>query len=372
MVTWARVQLLVLTSVLLLSLVAWPAQAGTQENPEVTDDEGDPEVQGVFPLGLLPIVSPGVDLIKGWVDNETATDLVFAIEVAGEVTELSPLFTYDFAFNVLSNGTTYTASAHWAGSFAAGGVATAVAAEGAVLRFTVPKAAIQAFRGDALTGFFLTTEGTLVTSPLESALDRAPDTGTSAAVYNVTQGFARGGSETDVDGDGLLDAWETQHFGGIDAENGTGDPDMDGLNNTAEQAAGTKPMDPDTDGDFISDSQDPFPLDPNRPTDFDGDGLPDAWERQHFTSIDAQDGNGDPDADGLNNTRENQLGTDPNKADTDGDGVEDADDTAPLDASAGAASTGDGAREAEPELYAGAAMFAMAATFILLGLAKGL
>ena len=131
-------------------------------------------------------------------------------------------------------------------------------------------------------------------------------------------------------------------------------------------------MDPDTDGDFVSDSQDPFPLDPSRPVDFDGDGLPDAWERRHFTSTDAQDGAGDPDADGLNNTRENELGTDPNKADTDGDGIEDADDRAPLDPNAGDSSQVDGEREAEPELYAGAAMFAAAATFSLLGLAKGL
>ncbi len=56
----------------------------------------------------------------------------------------------------------------------------------------------------------------------------------------------------DSDGDGLPDAWEQEHFGDLD-QNGSGDPDGDGLDNAGEHAAGTDPLDPDTDGDGLSD-----------------------------------------------------------------------------------------------------------------------
>ncbi|MHB1261516.1 MAG: hypothetical protein ACYC2H_07350 [Thermoplasmatota archaeon] len=73
-----------------------------------------------------------------------------------------------------------------------------------------------------------------------------------------------GGNETDdpydTDGDGLNDTWEDEHFGNLTAQSGSGDPDSDGLNNTAELAAGTDPNDADTDGDGLNDSTDPKPL----------------------------------------------------------------------------------------------------------------
>jgi len=59
----------------------------------------------------------------------------------------------------------------------------------------------------------------------------------------------------DTDGDGLPDAWETQHFGNITSQNGSGDPDSDGLTNAQEQARGTNPTVADTDGDGASDGQ---------------------------------------------------------------------------------------------------------------------
>jgi hypothetical protein len=46
----------------------------------------------------------------------------------------------------------------------------------------------------------------------------------------------------DVDGDGLADAWEQQHFGGLSA-NPADDPDGDGMNNLREFRAGTNPTD---------------------------------------------------------------------------------------------------------------------------------
>ncbi|HJQ93655.1 MAG TPA: hypothetical protein VJ874_05150, partial [Candidatus Thermoplasmatota archaeon] len=68
----------------------------------------------------------------------------------------------------------------------------------------------------------------------------------------------------DLDGDGLNDTWEQQYFGNITAQNATGDPDGDGLTNGQEQALGTDPTNPDTDGDGANDKDDPFPLDPEQ------------------------------------------------------------------------------------------------------------
>ncbi len=57
--------------------------------------------------------------------------------------------------------------------------------------------------------------------------------------------------------------------------------------------------------------------------DDDADFLPDDWELTHFGNLDSS-GVSDPDDDGLNNLREEDLGTDPNNADTDGDGASDS------------------------------------------------
>lgn len=45
----------------------------------------------------------------------------------------------------------------------------------------------------------------------------------------------------DYDNDGLPDPWETQHFGSITSQNGTGDYDADGYNNLQEYLNGTNP-----------------------------------------------------------------------------------------------------------------------------------
>jgi len=63
---------------------------------------------------------------------------------------------------------------------------------------------------------------------------------------------------------------------------------------------------------------------PPPPGDSDDDGLPDTWEMEHFGDLD-QSGTDDADNDGLSNTKEYQIGTNPTKADTDGDGVSDGD-----------------------------------------------
>ncbi len=81
------------------------------------------------------------------------------------------------------------------------------------------------------------------------------------------------------------------------------DADLDGLSDADETAVhGTDPNDADSDD----------------------DGLGDGYEiRNGLDPRNAADGTADPDADGLGNVQERDLGTDPNKADTDGDGLSD-------------------------------------------------
>jgi hypothetical protein len=63
------------------------------------------------------------------------------------------------------------------------------------------------------------------------------------------------------------------------------------------------------------------------PRDTDADGLPDEWEMGFLETL-AYDGDDDPDNDGLINSDELALKTDPSLADTDGDGIEDGEEVA--------------------------------------------
>jgi hypothetical protein len=62
--------------------------------------------------------------------------------------------------------------------------------------------------------------------------------------------LALGTLPVDTDGDGLGDAWEQQHFGGLSAT-ASEDPDGDGLNNLREYRAGTNPTDANSVFEFI-------------------------------------------------------------------------------------------------------------------------
>jgi len=181
----------------------------------------------------------------------------------------------------------------------------------------------------------------------------------------------------DTDGDSLDDNWELSYFFSLAEEDGSGDPDGDGLTNLEEQDLETDPTKEDTDGDGLEDKAEvdsAYELDPTLmdtdgdflgdgeevnvhgtdPTnhDSDADGLSDYIEivKGFSPTIGDSDGGGvwdgeevlvdktnpldeaddlmDSDNDGLTNWCENQLGTNPFAADTDGDwiadGLEDA------------------------------------------------
>ena len=171
----------------------------------------------------------------------------------------------------------------------------------------------------------------------------------------------------DLDGDGLDDYWEIQYFNNITAQNGEGDPDSDNFTNEQEETNNTNPTTNDNDFDGLNDiwettwftnwptaaQADPLRYlgydDPDSdnydneaeetagtnptsavftPVDTDGDGLLDAWEITHFTSITAQDNSGNPDGDAFNNEQEETGKSNPNEilsipGDINGDGIAD-------------------------------------------------
>jgi subtilisin family serine protease/uncharacterized membrane protein YgcG len=109
-------------------------------------------------------------------------------------------------------------------------------------------------------------------------------------------------SRTDTDDDGLRDDDEVNAHG---TDPNLADTDLDGLDDAAElEVHGTNPTDPDSDD----------------------DGANDGWEVvAGLDPLDAIDGSGDLDGDGLVNAREFQYTTDPRLPDTDHDGLRDRD-----------------------------------------------
>jgi len=165
---------------------------------------------------------------------------------------------------------------------------------------------------------------------------------------------------SDTDGDGLGDSNEDSDgdgYGGVDEIICGTDP-FDG-NDTPEDFDGDGNcdfIDSDDDADGVDDDSDAFPNDANESSDTDGDGvgdnedldddgdgLPDGWEVFHgLNHSDAGDATADPDGDGLNNTEEYAIGTNPMDADTDGDGSFDSHDMFPSDPNENVDFDGDG------------------------------
>ncbi|WP_051182899.1 lectin like domain-containing protein [Desulfocurvibacter africanus] len=146
----------------------------------------------------------------------------------------------------------------------------------------------------------------------------------SASGYNVGVKAYAIADTTDIDGDGLPDAWEITHFTDIASQGAGGDFDADDLSNLQEYQQGTNPTAADTDG----------------------DSLPDGWEVQHGLAPTLNDAAGDADGDGLSNAQEYSAGTNPADADSDDDGLPDGWETGygfnPLVNNASADPDGDG------------------------------
>jgi hypothetical protein len=129
----------------------------------------------------------------------------------------------------------------------------------------------------------------------------------SAAEDDLIGDGSNSGEAKDTDGDGLADALEAQ-FGTDPLDE---DTDKDGMSDGWEVEHGLNPLDP-------GESEDET-TDPSAAT---SDGAEEQEETDAWPNPD--DGpNGDPDRDGLINSVEQDLGTDPRRADTDNDGLND-------------------------------------------------
>ena len=220
-----------------------------------------------------------------------------------------------------------------------GGKAQRVAADGGYHRWSQNHRRIHVGLGNNNTADITITwpDGTqdIHTGVLANSLYRATQ-GNSALTLLIAR-------DRDSDGDGLKDSEEdaigTDPF----------DPDTDGggAEDGAEVDAGTNPLDPaddvqilDSDSDGLSDADELniYGTDPNNP-DTDGGGIYDGVEVAAGTDpLDPADDVQfiDSDGDGLSDAEEAAIGTDPNNPDTDGEGLTDGDEvniylTNPLD-----------------------------------------
>ncbi|WP_298607549.1 hypothetical protein [uncultured Thiothrix sp.] len=142
------------------------------------------------------------------------------------------------------------------------------------------------------------------------------------------QELGTGTKARDTDGDGKVDILDSDDDNdGVPTalEDKNTDGDKNPSTNPLDTDADTVPnyLDTDDDGDKKLTASEDKNLDGDKnpatnPTDTDGDGIPD-----YLDAVDADGPNGDKDGDGLSNTLELGLGTNPNLVDSDADGIPD-------------------------------------------------
>jgi len=142
--------------------------------------------------------------------------------------------------------------------------------------------------------------------------DRWDDRGHSNAVSIVDIGADE---FVDVNSNGIADAWEIVHLGGL-SQDGSADDDTDGgpdgLTDREEYRYGTDPEKADTDGDGLTDGEE-VKIHGTSPLsrDSDGDGMDDKYEVDHgLDPLDPLDPSGDPDGDGYPSIYEWRHGSD--------------------------------------------------------------
>ena len=296
---------------LLLALCAFlalagAAQAGSAEDPELTDPAGDADD------GVPGTDYDGIDVVRAWVATENATHVTVLVQMVGEISEgTQQSFSYDVSIEHDGNRQLVP--------YEAGNPSGVASAEGDTLTVQFSKSAFSNLRpGDELTALSVRTDGSTGLPTASSASDDAPDVGAAPARPYVVGSQAEPG--VDFDGDGLDDRDEIRN--GTDPARA--DSDLDGLNDREELEAGSDPNDPETDDDGLNDGDEvDLGTDPTDP-DSDNDGLNDGDE----VAAGSDPNDPDSDGDGLNDGDEVDAGADPNDPDSDNDGVNDGDEAA--------------------------------------------
>ncbi len=293
-----------LPSLLLLVLLLAPlGSAGSVEDPELTDPEGDADD------GIPNTSYTGIDVIKSWVNSENATHVFVMVQTVGNIEEGTQQ-TFSFSLKMTFGDTVSIIPVDIDGSTPSTG-----SIAGNVLEVAFEKAGFGNIRpGELLTNLTINSSGTTGAGSVSSASDQAPDASAAPARPYMVGSQAIAG--VDYDGDGLDDRDEIRN--GTDPARS--DPDLDGLSDSEELALGTDPNNSDSDDDGLSDGEEvtrgTLPL----VADTDGDGLSDGDEVSvHGTNPLLTDS----DNDGISDPDELALGTNPNRADTDNDGIDD-------------------------------------------------